>query len=103
MGCHSIVNLVGRDGISTDFNYTRACNLECGCESARLFPVCDASGQAFYSPCHAGCRHVSVLDLDSYKLEFSDCDCAPGGIVKKEYCEGIFISVLIIRVFEVLT
>lgn len=53
---------------NTNFNYTRPCNSECGCEAAKLFPVCDLSGKAFYSPCHAGCRHVNVVDLSSYQL-----------------------------------
>ncbi|KAI6205710.1 hypothetical protein M3Y94_00823200 [Aphelenchoides besseyi] len=86
IGCHSVVNSIGLHGQPTNFNYSKTCNMECGCESARLFPVCDPSGHPFYSPCHAGCRHVSVIDLSSYKLEFSECDCAPGGVVKKEFC-----------------
>jgi sodium-independent organic anion transporter len=85
LGCHSIVNGIGRDGVATNFNYTTPCNVECGCNSAKLFPVCDSTGKAFYSPCHAGCRHVSVAD-DPQKLEFSNCDCAFNGVVKKEFC-----------------
>uniref|UniRef100_A0A7E4V5K6 Solute carrier organic anion transporter family member n=1 Tax=Panagrellus redivivus TaxID=6233 RepID=A0A7E4V5K6_PANRE len=87
LGCHSIVNGIGRDGIATNFNYTNACNAGCGCESSKLFPVCDSTGAAFYSPCHAGCRHVAVNDLTTYELEFADCECATGGIVKKEFCQ----------------
>uniref|UniRef100_A0A0N5BGB6 Solute carrier organic anion transporter family member n=1 Tax=Strongyloides papillosus TaxID=174720 RepID=A0A0N5BGB6_STREA len=87
LGCHSIVNSVGRNGIETNFNYTRNCNADCGCESATIFPVCDAHGNAFYSPCHAGCRHVNVIDQKTYQLEFSQCDCAQDDIVKKEYCK----------------
>uniref|UniRef100_A0A914CLE7 Solute carrier organic anion transporter family member n=1 Tax=Acrobeloides nanus TaxID=290746 RepID=A0A914CLE7_9BILA len=103
LGCHSIVNSVGLDGASTNFNYTRSCNMDCGCQGAQLFPVCDPSGNVYYSPCHAGCRHVSVLDLGSYNLEFSDCDCVPGKIVKKEFCHdncsfmtvAFFVTVMI--------
>jgi len=102
LGCHSIVNGVGRSGISTvrllfaglvqqgfqNFNYTTTCNLDCGCESAGLFPVCDISGKSFYSPCHAGCRVASVVDIDTYDLEFSECDCMPNAILKKSYCHN---------------
>ncbi|KAE9554160.1 hypothetical protein FO519_002640 [Halicephalobus sp. NKZ332] len=86
-GCHSIVNTIGQNGVATNFNYTTTCNSPCGCESVSLFPVCDSTGQVFYSPCHAGCRHVKVEDLASYQLEFSDCECAANGIVTKEYCK----------------
>uniref|UniRef100_A0A914EN69 Kazal-like domain-containing protein n=1 Tax=Acrobeloides nanus TaxID=290746 RepID=A0A914EN69_9BILA len=68
LGCESIVNTVGLEGVPTNFNYTRSCNLECSCDDAKLFPVCDPSGQIYYSPCHAGCRHVSVIDLSSHKM-----------------------------------
>ncbi|CAD5229482.1 unnamed protein product [Bursaphelenchus okinawaensis] len=106
IGCHSVVNSIGQSGVETGFNYTRTCNRECGCESAKLFPVCDASGHPFYSPCHAGCRHVTVVDVDSHLLEFSECDCAPGGIVKKSYCRDdcrnmkyIFFATVVIGAF----
>ncbi|KAI6191368.1 hypothetical protein M3Y97_00220800 [Aphelenchoides bicaudatus] len=85
-GCHSTVNSVGLAGVATNFNYTNECNSECSCEHARLFPVCDKNGRAFYSPCQAGCRHVSVVDPASHKLKFTECNCADGGVVKKEYC-----------------
>uniref|UniRef100_A0A914BVZ3 Solute carrier organic anion transporter family member n=1 Tax=Acrobeloides nanus TaxID=290746 RepID=A0A914BVZ3_9BILA len=96
LGCESIVNTIGLEGVPTNFNYTRSCNFECGCDDAKLFPVCDPSGQIYYSPCHAGCRHVSVIDLSSHKMEFSDCDCAPGKIVKKEFCHDNCFSMMVI-------
>jgi len=81
------VNGVGRSGIATNFNYSTTCNAECYCESAKLFPVCDKDGNPYFSPCHAGCRHVSVIDIDSHMMEFSECDCVPGGgVVKKGHC-----------------
>lgn len=73
----------------TNFNFTTSCNSECGCENVQIFPVCDITGQTFYSPCHAGCRHVHVLDLDTYELEFSDCDCAIDGLVNKKFVKMI--------------
>ncbi|KAH7696397.1 Protein F47E1.2, partial [Aphelenchoides avenae] len=102
LGCHSVVNSVGLAGQTTNFNYTKACNSECGCESAKLFPVCDAEGRVFYSPCHAGCRHVSVLDIDTYNMEFSECDCVAGGVVKKEFCHdncGTVVSIFFATMF----
>lgn len=68
LGCHSIVNGIGRQGIETNFNYSISCNSECGCRSAKLFPVCDITGRSYYSPCHAGCRHVNIINVDSYNL-----------------------------------
>uniref|UniRef100_A0A914Z305 Solute carrier organic anion transporter family member n=1 Tax=Panagrolaimus superbus TaxID=310955 RepID=A0A914Z305_9BILA len=106
LGCHSVVNGIGRDGVATNFNYTTSCNSECGCHSAKLFPVCDSAGNAFYSPCHAGCRHVSVQDLETQKLEFTNCDCAVNGIVKKELCHDdckimwkVFFGTIILGAF----
>lgn len=92
LGCHSIVNSIGRDlgyeyaAATSQSNFTRECNSQCGCEAAKLYPVCDHTGQAYYSPCHAGCRHVEVIDLDTYQLEFSECDCV-SGIVSKDFCK----------------
>jgi uncharacterized membrane protein YciS (DUF1049 family) len=60
-GCHSTVNRVGLSGIENNFNYTNECNTECSCQNTRLFPVCDRRGRPFYSPCQAGCRHVSDI------------------------------------------
>lgn len=62
-GCHSTVNSIGLAGVPTNFNYTNACNNECSCQNSRLFPVCDVTRKPYYSPCHAGCRHVTVLDV----------------------------------------
>ena len=42
--------------------------MECGCEDAKLFPVCDTTGKVYFSPCHAGCRKANVIDLASYNL-----------------------------------
>uniref|UniRef100_A0A1I8C1V5 Kazal-like domain-containing protein n=1 Tax=Meloidogyne hapla TaxID=6305 RepID=A0A1I8C1V5_MELHA len=80
---------IGRDVSNqknTELNLTRECNAECGCKSAKLYPVCDNVGNVYYSPCHAGCRHIEVLDGEENKLEFSECECATGGIVSKKLC-----------------
>uniref|UniRef100_A0A1I7WPV4 Solute carrier organic anion transporter family member n=1 Tax=Heterorhabditis bacteriophora TaxID=37862 RepID=A0A1I7WPV4_HETBA len=68
-------------------NFTRECNADCGCEGAQLFPVCDVTGYAFFSPCHAGCREVKFKRQKSNDLEFSSCECATDGLVRKEYCQ----------------
>ncbi|KAH7723942.1 Protein F47E1.4 [Aphelenchoides avenae] len=96
MGCHSVVNSVGAAGLATNFNYTSSCNADCGCESAKLFPVCDADGQVFFSPCHAGCRRVNVIDINSYNLEFSECDCSPHGVLKRDLCRNECKGMLIV-------
>lgn len=44
LSCHSTVNSIGLAGVETNFNYTNSCNQECGCQNARLFPVCDKTG-----------------------------------------------------------
>ncbi|KAL3075203.1 hypothetical protein niasHT_036664 [Heterodera trifolii] len=88
LGCHSVVNNIGRDGIATAFNFTRECNMACGCapDTAKLYPVCDVQGNAFYSPCHAGCRHAEAPDDE---LHFSECECAAGaGEVSREFCQN---------------
>uniref|UniRef100_A0A0M3HXB5 Solute carrier organic anion transporter family member n=1 Tax=Ascaris lumbricoides TaxID=6252 RepID=A0A0M3HXB5_ASCLU len=86
LGCQSVVNTVGLNGMVTNFNYTVPCNADCGCESAPLFPICNSNGYAYYSPCHAGCREVILNNADAYHLEFASCDCSPGEVLKKELC-----------------
>lgn len=55
---------IGRDvnqfNKNTKLNLTRECNSDCGCKSVKLYPVCDIKGNVYYSPCHAGCRHIEV-------------------------------------------
>ncbi|KAF7633051.1 Solute carrier organic anion transporter family member [Meloidogyne graminicola] len=128
LGCYSTVNSIGRDNFNknTNLNLTRECNSDCGCKSVKLYPVCDIKGNVYYSPCHAGCRHIESIEfklLEKYKItkleikntkqkftsannsklitselklgfinaeknsmEFSECDCAVGGIVSKKLC-----------------
>uniref|UniRef100_A0A1I7YHR0 Solute carrier organic anion transporter family member n=1 Tax=Steinernema glaseri TaxID=37863 RepID=A0A1I7YHR0_9BILA len=89
LGCSSIVNSVGANGRAFNFNYTQTCNAECGCDNAQLYPVCDSRGYAYFSPCHAGCRDVIVKDINSYELEFANCQCVSdgSGIVNKNFCK----------------
>ena len=55
------------------------CALDCHCENAPIYPVCDQSGHVFYSPCHAGCASPNItafaaLDTDSTPI-FDACHC----------------------------
>ncbi|VDK88935.1 unnamed protein product [Onchocerca ochengi] len=88
-GCYSITNQVGVNGRSTNYNYTQLCNANCGCQSAPLYPVCDKSGYAFFSPCHAGCRDVCVriTDVKMHELEFSSCECKPEEMLSRKNCQ----------------
>ncbi|CAL2050927.1 unnamed protein product [Caenorhabditis brenneri] len=87
IGCESIVNSIGLNNRETNYNFTRECNSQCFCENARLYPVCDKTGYAYFSPCHAGCREAKQYGSDPL-LDFTSCQCAPGGVVSKKYCEN---------------
>ncbi|CAB3399717.1 unnamed protein product [Caenorhabditis bovis] len=87
IGCESIVNSIGLNNRETNYNFTRECNAQCDCGSARLYPVCDKTGFAYFSPCHAGCREAKQFGNNPI-LDFTSCDCAPGGIVSKKFCEN---------------
>ncbi|PIC19679.1 hypothetical protein B9Z55_025143 [Caenorhabditis nigoni] len=87
IGCDSIVNSIGLNNRETNYNFTRVCNSECACENARLYPVCDPTGYAYFSPCHAGCREAKQYGSNPL-LDFTSCECAAGGVVSKKYCEN---------------
>ncbi|TKR72336.1 hypothetical protein L596_019804 [Steinernema carpocapsae] len=87
-GCTSVVSQIGETGKLTRFNYSNGCNMGCSCEGAQLYPVCDSTGLAYYSPCHAGCRDALVKNAEEHNLEFTNCDCVADGIgsVSKHFC-----------------
>ncbi|TKR72343.1 hypothetical protein L596_019811 [Steinernema carpocapsae] len=87
-GCTSVVSQIGETGQLTRFNYSNGCNMGCSCEGAQLYPVCDSTGLAYYSPCHAGCRDALVKNAEEHNLEFTNCDCVADGIgsVSKHFC-----------------
>ncbi|KAF1748581.1 hypothetical protein GCK72_025048 [Caenorhabditis remanei] len=87
IGCDSIVNSIGLNNRDTNYNFTRSCNSECMCENARLYPVCDSQGYAYFSPCHAGCREAKQYGSDPI-LDFTSCECVKGGVVSKKFCEN---------------
>uniref|UniRef100_A0A8C3Q7F6 Solute carrier organic anion transporter family member n=1 Tax=Geospiza parvula TaxID=87175 RepID=A0A8C3Q7F6_GEOPR len=55
-------------------NLTAACNAQCGCLQGTYSPVCGADGIMYYSPCHAGCKSVSV-NLRNGKKVYQECSC----------------------------
>ncbi|VDN04112.1 unnamed protein product [Thelazia callipaeda] len=88
VGCYSTSTAVGINGRLTNYNYTHTCNSNCACQSSPLYPVCDKSGFVYFSPCHAGCHDVKIVDLKIHQLEFSSCECAPDKVLSKENCKS---------------
>ncbi|VDM53925.1 unnamed protein product [Angiostrongylus costaricensis] len=93
IACESVVNSVGLNGRDNNYNFTHVCNSDCGCADARLYPVCDIKGYAFFSPCHAGCREVKV-DRDESDYMASQISFVHnvelfgyGGMVRKDFCK----------------
>lgn len=59
-------------GLDGKLNLTARCNTNCDCNAVPYNPVCDvATGQTFFSACHAGCR-----EWDSHGQIYSNCSCA---------------------------
>ncbi|KAF8381937.1 hypothetical protein PRIPAC_71079 [Pristionchus pacificus] len=85
IACDSSLAEIGRQHEGATYNLTHSCNVDCGCEGAKLYPVCDRSGKPFFSPCHAGCREASHHG-EHTSIEFSSCACAADGRVAKEWC-----------------
>ena len=48
------------------------CNSECACKTAFYQPVCDGD-ITFFSPCHAGCREVTLHH--DHVTSYFDCSC----------------------------
>ncbi|XP_077990606.1 solute carrier organic anion transporter family member 3A1-like [Glandiceps talaboti] len=60
---------------------TSYCNANCECSVDDFAPVCGNDGITYLSPCHAGCKDVSmtaVIEKIGRPLQnFSDCSCIP--------------------------
>ncbi|GMT08880.1 hypothetical protein PFISCL1PPCAC_177, partial [Pristionchus fissidentatus] len=96
VGCKNVIGEIGQQGLRTNFTFN-SCDTSCGCGEAPLYPVCDSEGNAFYSPCHAGCplegKMFNVYYTDdsapAAPLSFSDCSCAAGdGVVSRDNCHN---------------
>ncbi|CAI5455795.1 unnamed protein product [Caenorhabditis angaria] len=87
IACESVVNQIGINNKDTNFNFTQECNSQCLCSNAKVYPVCDKSGFAYFSPCHAGCREAVQIG-ENPLLEFTSCQCAAGGVVSSRYCKN---------------
>nr|XP_022328749.1 solute carrier organic anion transporter family member 4A1-like [Crassostrea virginica] len=65
-------------GVSTSYpanselSFVSSCNSDCGCSTAGFEPVCDVNQIVYFSPCHAGCRGVSVVNGSKI---YEDCSC----------------------------
>ncbi|CAJ0955370.1 unnamed protein product, partial [Mesorhabditis belari] len=106
IACESTVAKVGLARSANAYNFTQKCNANCGCEGAKLYPVCDIDGNAFYSPCHAGCREAKINKHNANDAEFTSCECAVDGLVSKNLCKdeckfatAIFFATVIIGAF----
>ncbi|VBB32922.1 unnamed protein product [Acanthocheilonema viteae] len=98
-GCYSTVSTVGANGRSINYNYTQSCNANCGCQSAPLYPICDKSGYAYFSPCHAGCRDVRITDVRKHELEFSSCECKPEEVLSRKNCrDGCSLNAMLFSI-----
>ncbi|KAF8386537.1 hypothetical protein PRIPAC_75679, partial [Pristionchus pacificus] len=95
VGCTNVIGEIGQQGLRTNFTFN-SCDKSCGCDDVPLYPVCDSLGNAFYSPCHAGCPLEGKMfnvynqnDAGSMTPVFSKCKCAAGdGIVSRENCHN---------------
>ncbi|GMR56950.1 hypothetical protein PMAYCL1PPCAC_27145 [Pristionchus mayeri] len=95
VGCKNVIGEIGQQGLRTNFTFN-SCDKSCGCDEAPLYPVCDSLGNAFYSPCHAGCPLEGKLfnvyhqqEAASMTPVFANCSCAAGDhVVSRENCHN---------------
>uniref|UniRef100_A0A0A9ZGZ8 Solute carrier organic anion transporter family member n=1 Tax=Lygus hesperus TaxID=30085 RepID=A0A0A9ZGZ8_LYGHE len=62
----------------------------CECDHSKFSPICGDDGKTYYSPCHAGCTNITILD--GTIAEYSECGCmgdglGQGGIAKVGHCD----------------
>uniref|UniRef100_A0A7E4ZU18 Solute carrier organic anion transporter family member n=1 Tax=Panagrellus redivivus TaxID=6233 RepID=A0A7E4ZU18_PANRE len=91
-GCESTLTTLGLD-LEAKTSLTASCLKNCACERMPMFPVCDQSGEVFYSPCHAGCKltqsSLEMFTVASDKVSgiiFENCACAGGKSVSRQFC-----------------
>ncbi|KAM3716382.1 Solute carrier organic anion transporter family member 1A1 [Dirofilaria immitis] len=88
VGCKSTLSLITDKARLGNQNFTTTCNIACNCTGMPLHPVCDRHGQAFYSPCHAGCLLDQSFADPSIGKAFQNCSCSNSADheVSRDFC-----------------
>jgi len=77
-------------------NLETSCNADCDCVNKNYMPVCDVSGNLYFSPCHAGCKENNAGN-------FTECKClAANETVSLDQCEGSCSSIYVYIAIEAL-
>ncbi|CAN7983183.1 unnamed protein product [Ixodes pacificus] len=74
IGCDNPIVAGVSPGTNTTTSLVDACNVNCDCTTQIYEPVCSSDKlTSFFSPCHAGCKDVSLSP--SNKTVYSNCSC----------------------------
>ncbi|CAB3398325.1 unnamed protein product [Caenorhabditis bovis] len=101
VGCKSVIGMIG-DQVKINGPNFQSCRSDCLCEETPFYPVCDKSGEVFYSPCHAGCalgwKGYNIFNTSmpaSTPLIFENCTCVENmhqevsrTFCKTDHCES---------------
>ncbi|EJD74004.1 sodium-independent organic anion transporter [Loa loa] len=89
IGCKSVLSLIGDKAKLINRNFTTTCNNDCNCIGMPLYPVCNQEGEAFYSPCHAGCSLDQTFSNPSINKIFQNCSCSnsTNNNVSRDFCD----------------
>ncbi|VIO99089.1 Uncharacterized protein BM_BM13372 [Brugia malayi] len=89
IGCKSVLSLIGNKARLINHNFTTTCNNDCNCIDMPLYPVCNQQGEAFYSPCHAGCHLDQSFAHPSVHKIFKNCSCSNSvnNDVSRDFCD----------------
>lgn len=74
MGCAASDRATALTVMQINQNGTDLCNSNCHCDFVKYSPVCGEDGITYISPCHAGCREMSLLESGGIK-GLSNCSC----------------------------
>ncbi|BES92086.1 Solute carrier organic anion transporter [Nesidiocoris tenuis] len=79
-------------GLRRGGSYSRfepVCEIQtCECDQFKFSPICGDDGKTYFSPCHAGCTNVTMMD--GTITEYSECGCmghGEGGNATVGHCE----------------